>query len=82
MKDLNSIRFLSSEKYFAILDNAWNLWLALQQNLFTWYSNEKLKSMYIPNNFSQLLLLMMEPLIFTGKETFDIWKHLLSSCWN
>ena len=27
-KDLNSTRFLSSERCFAILDNAWSFWLA------------------------------------------------------
>ena len=42
-KDLNSMHFLSAEIYFEILDNAWSLWLALQQILFIWYQNEKLR---------------------------------------
>ena len=70
MKDLNSIRFLSSEMYFTILDNAWSFWLALRQILFIWYSNQKLLSIYIPNNFSQLLLLI--------GGTFDIdWNRVI-----
>ena len=60
MIDLNSTRFLSVEIYFAILDK-WSFWLAKNSvyMIFKW------KVIYIPNSFSQLLLSMMEPLIFT-----------------
>ena len=51
--------------YFETTDNAWRFWYTLREMLFVWYSNEKLLSINIPNNFSQLLLSMMEPLRIT-----------------
>ena len=62
---LLNIRF-SSEMYFTNLDNAWSFWLALQQILFRWFPNAKLLSVYIPSDFTQFLLSVMEPLAFTG----------------
>ena len=56
--------------YFAILENAWSSWIALQKILFIWYSSEKLLPTYIPNSFSKLLLSTMEIVIFTGTD----WK--------
>ena len=85
MNDSNNKRFLSPEMYFEILDNAWSFWLVLRQILLMRYSNVKLLSMNIPNNFSQLLLSMVEPLTFSetghkGKRTNGILKSLLLSC--
>ena len=52
---------------FAILDNVWSFWLALQEIIL--YGSQK-KSyclyIYVPKNISQLLLSVVEPLIFTG----------------
>ena len=61
MKDLNNIRFLFSEKYFAILGDAWSYYFALQQIIFAWYPKAKLLSIYVSNNFSQLLFSVVEP---------------------
>ena len=65
MKDLNKIGSLFSEKYFAILGDAWSYWLALQQIIFAWYPKVKLLSIYVSNNFSQLLFSVVGPLTFT-----------------
>ena len=66
MKDLitNNMHVLFSEMHFLILDNAQNFRLALVQVLLY---EIRIKScyIYISNNFSQLLLLMIELLIFT-----------------
>ena len=64
----------------------------MRQILFIWYSKEKLLSIYIPNNssiadfnnccFQLLNLWYLLQQFDKEKQKSDIWKHLLSSCWN
>ena len=64
IKVLNKIRFLCCDKYCEILDNARSFWLAFRHSVLICSSNVKSLSTVVPNNFSELLLLMTDPLMF------------------
>ena len=59
---------MCSDKYFEILDNACSFWLAFQHSVLICLSNVKSLPMVIPNNFSELQLLMTDLLMF-----IEVW---------
>ena len=63
---LNKIRFLFGDKYCDIQDNARSFWQDFRQRLLMCSSNAKLLSIVTPKSFSELILLMIESLMFYG----------------
>ena len=82
---MNRIRFLYCDKFCEILDNACSFLLAFRHSVLRFYSNVKTLSMVIPNNLSQLLLLMTDPSMFVkvcwrgNKKKMAFFRHWLSN---
>ena len=60
---MNKNRFLCCDKYCKMLENACSFWLAFRYIVLICSLNVKSLSIVVPNNFSELLLLMRDLLM-------------------